>query len=165
VLNDLCFRRIDVPGESWPVKLNTYQAATIFQTPAWLEFLSRTQQGEPVVAAFVVQKFGVRILGNPFPGWSTAYMGLVPTHGLDRGKSVEAPIDFAFRELKCIHLEIMDRNLKANDLRGLDVQYRLHRGFEIDLTCSEEALFPNMSSACRRCIRKAQKEVFPSRSA
>ena len=35
---------------------------------------------------------------------------------------------------------------------------RLCQGFEVDLTLDEEKLFSRMSSACRRCIRKAEKE-------
>jgi hypothetical protein len=52
----------------------------------------------------------------------------------------------------------MDRNLSSGDLDGLDVPCRMYRGFEIDLTRDENELFANMTSACRRCIRKAEKE-------
>ena len=34
----------------------------------------------------------------------------------------------------------------------------LYHGFEIDLTKTENELFAKMTSACRRCIRKAEKE-------
>ena len=165
------FERLHVQDRDWLAETDVGQAGTIFQTPAWLKFLSQTQDGEPVVAAIregretlgyftgmVVQKLGVRILGSPFPGWSTAYMGLTLAGGTDRTKVVEALIDFAFRELGCVHLEMMDRSLTTSDFGGLGVQYRLYRGFEIDLTCKDDKLFTNMSSACRRCIKKAQKE-------
>ena len=45
-----------------------------------------------------------------------------------------------------------------NDLEGLDVQYRVYHGYEIDLTRDENELFAKMTSACRRCVRKAAKE-------
>ncbi len=69
-----------------------------------------------------------------------------------------ALIEFAFQKLGCVHLEMMDRNLTVRDLDGLGVQHRVYRGFEIDLTPNEDELFSNMTSACRRCIRKAEKE-------
>lgn len=53
---------------------------------------------------------------------------------------------------------MLDRHGTLKDPDGLDVQYRVYRGFEIDLTDDEDELFSNMTSACRRCIRKAEKE-------
>jgi hypothetical protein len=85
-------------------------------------------------------------------------MGFALSAGADRRRAVQALVDFAFQELGCVHLEMMDRNLTASDFWGLDVQYRVYRGFEIDLTREEDELFSRMSSACRRCVRKAEKE-------
>ncbi len=140
------FERLDVRGGDWPAKIDSKQAGTIFQTPAWLEFLSKTQHGEPVIAALmegretfgyftglIVRKFGLRILGSPFRGWTTDYMGLALSAGAERRRAVQALIKFAFQELGCVHLEMLDRTLTVSDLGGLGVQYRLYRGFEIDL--------------------------------
>src|SRR4029077_20026021 len=128
----------------------------------------KTQSAEPVVArlrngeqtlgyfvGLIVRKFGLRILGSPFPGWTTSYMGLCLSPGTSRRLAVEALIHFAFQELRCVHLEIMDRNLYLDELSGLGMDHRLVKGFEIDLSQSEDLLFSRMSSACRRCIRKA----------
>jgi predicted N-acyltransferase len=64
---------------------------------------------------------------------------------------------FAFGELGCMHIEIMDRNLTAEDYDLAGYRYRYFNGFEIDLTLDEDTLFKNMKPACRRCIRKADK--------
>lgn len=165
------FERVDFRNHDWPAKIDGKEDGTIYQTPAWLAFLARTQHGELVVGALregretigyfiglIVQKLGLRILGSPFPGWSTGYMGFSLPTGADRSQTVQALIDFAFQELGCVHLEILDRNLTVSDLGGLGVQYRVYRGFEIDLTRDEDALFSNMTSACRRCIRINEKE-------
>ena len=164
------FECLDIHDDKWETKTRSNLSGTIYQTSAWLTFLSETQHGRPIVAALkegrktrgyftgmIVNKFGVQILGSPFPGWSTAYMGLALSAGVDRGRAVQALIDFAFQELGCIHLEMMDRNLTVRDLGELDLQYRMYCGFEIDLTRDEHELFSRMSSACRRCIRKAEK--------
>ena len=165
------FERLDVRGDDWFAKIDSKQAGTIYQTPAWLAFLSRTQHGELVVGALregretigyftglIVRKLGLRILGSPFPGWSTDYMGFTLSAGVDSRQAVRALIKFAFQDLGCVHLEMMDRNLTVNEVGGLAVQYRVYRGFEIDLTRDEDELFSSMTSACRRCIRKAEKE-------
>jgi hypothetical protein len=164
------FERADPLSADLTKNMHAFPGRTIFQTPAWLTFLSETQNAEPVVAALkegrqtvgyftglIVRKFGFKILGSPFRGWTTDYMGLTLSNKVSRREAVPALLDFAFQELGCSHVEMMDRRLTVNDLEGLDVQFDVYRSYEIDLTQSEEALFANMTSACRRCIRKAEK--------
>jgi hypothetical protein len=168
------FQRLNSRCDDWSANIKTLEAGgagTIFQAPAWLAFLSATQHGEPVLAALtdgnsyigyftgmIIRKAGLRILGSPFPGWTTDYMGLAISPDTDRRMAVRALIDFAFHELGCAHLEVMDRNLTLSDLDGLGVQHRMYRGFEIDLKRDESEIFSKMTSACRRCVRKAAKE-------
>lgn len=165
------FERLDISLENRFATISSHYSHTIFQTPAWLAFLSETQRGEPVIAALkegqatlgyftgmIVRKFGFRILGSPFPGWSTSYMGFHLTAEVDKRQAIQTLIDYAFGELGCVHFEMMDRTLTLKDLEGLSVEYRLLHGFEIDLKRSEDELFSGMTSACRRCIRKAKKE-------
>ena len=165
------FERLDLSIDDWSANLKVLEAGTVYQTPTWLEFLSATQHGEPVFAALtdghshigyftgmIIRKAGLRILGSPFPGWTTDYMGLAVSPDTDRRAALRALSHFAFHELGCVHFEVMDRNLTVNDLDGLGVQHRIYRGFEIDLTRDENELFAKMTSACRRCVRKAAKE-------
>ncbi len=165
------FERLDLASDDWFSEIKALEVGRVYQTPAWLAFLSATQHGEPVVAllkddnfaigyftGMIIRKAGLRILGSPFPGWTTDYMGLALSPRVDRRSAVRALINFAFRELRCVHLEVMDRNLTMSDLDGLGMQHRAYHGFEIDLTSEENELFANMTSACRRCVRKAQKE-------
>lgn len=143
---------------------------TLFQTSAWLEFIREAQRAEPVVAALmdaasvvgwftglVVRKFGFRILGSPFPGWTTSYMGFNLAPGISRRAAARALVPLA-RKLRCVHIELMDRRLTIEDAKSLGWAYRLFGGFEIDLTQPEDSVFGNMSSPCRRCIRKAERE-------
>lgn len=167
----LRFTRIDAASREWSEALSSYQDRTAFQNPAWLAFLADTQDGEPVVAALkqgqqtvgyfvglVIKKFGLRILGSPFPGWTTSYMGLCLDEHITRRQAIEALVPFAFEELQCVHLEMMDRRLTIDEVAALGFDFHTYKGFEVDLTLTEEVLFGNMDSACRRCIRKAEKE-------
>jgi hypothetical protein len=166
----LTFERIDIGSFQWGEIINNYPHRTIYQTPAWLSFVARTQNAEPVIAALkdgrqtvgyftglIVCKFGFRLLGSPFPGWTTFYMGLCLSPGISRRMAIEALVRFAFEDLRCIHLEIMDRNLTVNELSNLNFEYKIQQSFEIDLTKNEEKLFSNMAKSCQRCIRKAEK--------
>src|SRR5688572_12965871 len=101
------FERLNIRNHEWPTKIDGKQAGTIFQTPAWFDFLSITQHGELVVGALregretigyftglIVRKLGLRILGSPFPGWSSDYMGFVLSGGADRRRAVQALVNY-----------------------------------------------------------------------
>lgn len=142
----------------------------VFQTRAWLEFLRETQGAEPVVAALrrdgqtvgrftgaTVRRFGIRILGSPFPGWTTGWMGFSLAPGVDRWEAAAALVRFAFEDLRCHHLELRDRLLEGDAPPGLRLTRSDAETYEVDLSDDEESIFGRMSSACRRAIRKSEK--------
>jgi hypothetical protein len=163
----LTLERIVVTGREWH-RMDGFADREVFQTREWLEFLARTQHAEPVVAAvlddgehvgyftgLIVRRFGIRILGSPFPGWTTESMGFNLTEGVDRRAAAAALVPFAFRALGCAHLELKDRRLESPDLQGFKTV--LTHTFEVDLADEEEAIFARMSSACRRAVRRGEK--------
>jgi hypothetical protein len=129
-----------------------------------------TQGAESVVAAlrengetvgfftgWTVRRYGIRILGSPFPGSTTSYTGFNILPKVSRARALEALADFAFHDLACLHLELMDRYLRPEDGTQSGFVYSNLSTYEIDLTRKEDELFGAMDSACRRCIRKAAK--------
>ncbi len=165
----LAWKMVDLETCDWD-ELNRFPDRTIFQTPAWLEFISRSQHATPVVArlhddgrtvgyftGLIVRKFGLRILGSPMPGWTTSYLGFNLLPEFPRREALRGLARFAFKELGCVHVEILDRHMTLEDAKGFGYDYHTFPTYEIDLTQSEDTLFANMTSACRRCIRKAQK--------
>lgn len=163
------FKRLDFNDMDWSL-LDAARDRTIFQTRAWLEFVSETQGGEPMIAAMrkdgetvgyftgiLLRRFGINILGSPFPGWTTSYMGFNLLADISRSEAFKYLLRFAFQELKCQHVEVLDRGATFEDLEELDGKIRRASGFEIDLRQDEEAIFGRMTSACRRCIRQSTK--------
>ena len=143
---------------------------TIHQTSDWLRFVAATQKAEPVIAVveagsrivgrftgLLVKKTGMRILGSPFQGWTTSYMAFNLEPSISRMEALNALQQFAFRDLGCIHFEVMDRRISIEDAQRAGLPFQVHPGFEIDLSRSEDELLAAMNSACRRCIRKAEK--------
>ena len=68
--------------------LDSFADRTVFQTREWVNFVAETQKARPVVVelseagrvvgyftGLTFTRFGVRILGSSFPGWTTPYMG------------------------------------------------------------------------------------------
>lgn len=167
----LHLERLDESSVDWD-ELDAYTDRNVFQTREWLEFVRKTQQAEPVIAAvrregetlgfftgLVVRRYGIRILGSPLRGWTTAYLGFNLREGVARRDAVEALPPFAFRTLGCMHLELRDRQLTVDDVAGLGFDWgpRWMTILEVSLREPEEEIFARVTSACRRCIRKAEK--------
>jgi hypothetical protein len=164
------FERINLDAAEWGRRLSAFPDRIVHQSPAYIAFLAETQKAEPVLAALkegnetlghftglIVRKFGLKILGSPFRGWSTPYMGFNLLPAVPRRTAVEALSGFAFRELGCIHVEVTDFHLTPEDIRGLGFGHEVHATIVNDLTQTEEALFRNMNSYRRRDIRRAEK--------
>jgi len=162
------FKVMDQATIPWD-RLDSFPDRTIFQTQPWLEFLKVTQgvkplvieitQGETVVGYFtgaLFKKFGVRILGSSFPGWTTAHMGfnLLPDTPLDL--VAQELIAFAFSVLKCWHIEINDKHLRIEQINNVypAARHRVAPGWIVDIGGTEDAVFKRMSSNRRRCIKK-----------
>jgi hypothetical protein len=166
----LQLERADLADVDWD-QLDAFADRTVFQTREWLDFLVATQGGEPVVArvwdrdeqlgwftGMKVKRYGVSILGSPFRGWTSGPMGFNLHEGAARDAAVEALIRFAFGELRCVYLELLDRRLSFEELEGVPrAELAPFKTFEVDLTAAEDDLFAAMSSACRRAVRRGRK--------
>src|SRR5262249_9148461 len=88
----------EIPWEA----LDAFEDGVVFQTREWLNFLAESQGGQPVVAeiqdgrtvagyfsGMVVKKFGLRILGSSFPGWTTPYIGFNLHREYDRADMLD----------------------------------------------------------------------------
>jgi len=165
----IALERLNIDEVPWE-RLDAFGDRTVYQTRAWLDFVAETQGAEPIVAAVLdgpetigyftgltVRKMGLRVLGSPFKGWTTAYQGFNLPPGATRRRVLEELPSFAFDGLGCHYLELVDRSVGEDDYRGLSYTAEFFRGYEIDLTQSEDELFAAMKGACRRCVRKADK--------
>jgi CelD/BcsL family acetyltransferase involved in cellulose biosynthesis len=167
----LTLERIDPTIEDWR-RMDAHPDRLLFQTKAWVDFVAGAQGAVPIVAevrdggqlagwftGLVVRRFGIPILGSPFPGWTTSSMGFTLEDGVDRRDASLALERFAFGPARVLHFEFKDRRIEsAADLAGLGFSYSPSVTYEIDLTLSESELFERMTSACRRAIRKSEKE-------
>jgi len=65
--------------------------------------------------------------------------------------------EMAWGALKCVHLEVSDPYFTEDDGRELGFDISYYKSYRTDLRKSEQELFHSMDSACRRCVRKAEK--------
>lgn len=154
-----------------PARLDRFEDRVFSQRLPWLAFVRSFTGGEIVLAALRdtgedvgyfaglrFRPFGLMpVLGSPFRGWTTAYMGFSLAPGIARADALRALPSLAFDELGCLHLELTDRHVGPGEGVGLGFAERRIDNFRSDLTESEDALFGRMTSACRRAIRKGEK--------
>jgi Acetyltransferase (GNAT) domain len=163
------FYPIDINAADWE-RLDSFSDRTVFQTREWLQFIAETQNAQPQLAelrenrdvlgyftGLTFSKFGMKILGSSFPGWTTPYIGFNLCPGVPRSSALEALETFAWDDLKCLHIEVSDPNFSFEDGDAAAFKTEYYGSYRTDLTRSEEELFNSMESSCRRCIRKAEK--------
>jgi hypothetical protein len=156
------------PG--WWAHLEQFPDHLTFHTEEWIRFIADTQRATPVFAevrdgssvvgyfhSLMIRRFGLNILGSPFPGWATMYMGFNLLPGVPRWEALQALEQFAFRDLGCMYVEVADRLFTPEDAIRSGFEQRCYNSYEHDLTQSEEILFRGMTKNYRRCIRKADR--------
>ncbi|MEM7173051.1 MAG: GNAT family N-acetyltransferase [Pseudomonadota bacterium] len=143
----------------------------MFQRPHWLAYIQDFTGGDVVVLALydgnnlagffsgvIIKKFGIPILGSPFRGWMTGYMGFNLLPDASRIEAIKCVELFAFRELGCWHLEILDYGLSFEEAESMGYDFRRFETYLTDLRVSKDDIFSGMSSSCRRAYRKSVKE-------
>ena len=150
--------------------LDKFTDRTVFQTAGWVRFVRETQGATPVLAelkergkvvgyftGLTIERFGVKVLGSSFPGWTTPYMGFNLSPGVSRGAALAAIEQLAWHDLRCLHIEVSDPLFAVDDGEALGFDCEFYSSYRTDLTRTEDEIFQSMDSACRRCIRKAEK--------
>lgn len=167
----ITLERVGMDAVPWE-ELDRRADRSIFQTREWLQFIAATQRAEQVVAVIkdrgvvighfsglIARRFGLRILGSPFRGWTTPRMGVNLEPGAVLGDVLEALPHFAFKQLRCNVLQLSERRYSSVDWTTSATSFcvRREQNLEIDLTQSEDRLFANMATAKRRGARKAAR--------
>ncbi|HEX6802713.1 MAG TPA: GNAT family N-acetyltransferase [Terriglobales bacterium] len=160
---------VDPKNVNWE-HLDNFADRTVFQTREWLNFVAETQRATPVVAelrqdgeiagyfsGLTFSRMGVKVLGSSFPGWTTPYIGFNLVPGASRAEALAAIEKLAWDTLKCLHMEVSDPYFAPEDGQASGFTCEYYISYRTDLTQSEEQLFSGMDSACRRCVRKAEK--------
>jgi hypothetical protein len=163
------FRVLSFDQVDWPT-LDRFDDRLVFQTREWLAFIIESQHARPVVASLsdngqvvgyftglVIKRMGIRILASPLPGWTTQYMGFNLLPQVSRAEALRALEDFAFHELKCLHLEVTDRFSTPEEGERLGFACELRHTLVSDLSPPEDELFRSLNHSVRGAIRKAQK--------
>src|SRR5260370_1804189 len=124
------FSPIDIKAANWK-RLDQFADRTVFQTREWLQFVAESQNALPVLAelrekndvigyfsGLTFSKFGMKVLGSSFPGWTTPYIGFNLNPGIPRRAALEALEKFAWDALNGLPLEVSDPNFTFEHARS-----------------------------------------------
>lgn len=162
-------RRLSLDEVDWD-RLDGLDDRVLFQTRAWLSFVTETRGAEPVVAALldgsevcgwftglVTTRLRLRVLGAPLPGWNTPYLGFNLLPGVKHSDAVQALLPYAFGELRCAHVELCDRWGEAPSVADQRVRQEPALTFVVDLRPEQPLIRARMTSGTRQNLRKAER--------
>lgn len=152
-------------------EFNSFGDKLIFQTKEWLSFVAQAQNAAPVVVrisedekfigyftGLLFKKFGINIIGSPFRGWSTSYMGFNLKDGVERAAVIMPLWDFLKREYRCVYCEIIDRFITEEQAKNAGLSFNFQCSYCLDIGGSEEELLGSFTKHCRKQIRQSAKK-------
>lgn len=142
----------------------------IYQTKEWINFICETQNVKPIIlritddkafvgyfTCFLFSKFGIKIIGSPFRGWTTLYMGFNVAEGVDRASLVKPVWQYLKKQYNCMYMEIIDRHLTFDDVQREGLLADKQETYIKDISEDIEQVFKSFSSTCKNQIRRYEK--------
>lgn len=145
---------------------------SIFTTVEWLAFIERDQKhltpivlqilkGERLIGyfcSFLFKKAGLKIIGSPFRGWSTCYMGFNLNPEIDVFSVLPFLKDFLFNNFSCHFIEIVDSAISLDRAIIHDYYARPEGTLLLDIDKTDQELFKIFKVDCRNYIRQFEKK-------
>jgi len=164
------FERVDIDTVS--KEADFYEDRLIFHTKEWIELINNTHNVEPIFlkifadgkhigffTGFLFSKFGIRIVGSPFRGWTTLYMGFNLKNNIEvkRAEIVNPLWAYLKKTYHCVYCEIIDRFITEDDAKQYGLEYTLQGSYGIDISGTEDELLARFGKHCRKQIRQFER--------
>jgi len=148
---------------------NSFSDKLIFQTKEWITFINSTQNVKPIVlrimddssfvgyfTGFLFSKFGIRIVGSPFRGWTTLYMGFNIKDGcqIERASLIDPLWKFLKKRYGCVYCEIIDRYITDESADKYGLEYDHQGSLLLTTQGSDAELLSGYTKHCRKHIRQ-----------
>lgn len=152
------------------IKKNNKFEDNIFMTKEWLSFLESNGKGKSIILeiskdkkviglfiGLIFKKFGFRILGSPFEGWATCNMGFLANQDINKIELIDYIKEYAFKNLKCTHLEIVDNSLNYSEFSKYKYKCLPQKTYILDIDKTDEELLKSFKANGRKCIRQFER--------
>lgn len=142
----------------------------VFTSTNWIKFIKEDQNANPLIvkieknnkclgyfSALSFKKYGIKIIGSPFTGWSTCHMGIDLIEKQDKIDIYNAIIPYLFKTEKCKYIQINDRDISLETAHQSKIPFKIIRSLELKINITDNLLFKNMKSDCRNFIRQFER--------
>lgn len=149
----------------------SFSHKNIFTTLEWLEYIKEDSASEPVIiriekdgsfigyfTGMVFKKFGIKIIGRPFEGWSTCFMGFDLKDKYDRMEIINELSLYLFKEFRCLYIEIADRFISVQEAADNGFTVIPVDTLELDVNKTDDELFKVFKTDCRNFIRQFERK-------
>lgn len=168
------FKRIDFDQLS-EVKFNDFPSKTVLTTKDWIKFVEEDSRVTPYIlevykdeefcgyfSALCTKKFFFKIVGSPFPGWSTLFMGFdLLNDEIEREGILPDLVKFIKSDTKCHYIQISDRAFSFDRLEELRKSTKCYiesfETLELSIDGDDAFFFKNMKTDCRNFIRQFER--------
>lgn len=147
---------------------------TVLTTKEWIDFIVEDSKANPYIiritqnkhfvgyfSALIVSKFGIKILGSPFPGWSTPFMGFDLKEGYVREDILEELLPYIIEETGCLYIQISDRLFDFDRLEAikkkLSIVISKSETLELGIEGDDALQYKKMKTDCRNFIKQFER--------
>ena len=151
-----------------------YSLKSVLTTKEWIKFVENDSKVKPVIirikekesflgffVGFETKKLGITIIGSPFPGWSTPYLGLDVEGSAKKTDIIPELVDYLKRIHRALYIQITDREISFEDANSLLKRsgYSIEKSetLELSIDMDDEHLYKQMKTDCRNFIKQFER--------
>jgi len=151
-------------------EFNMYSRKPIFTSKVWLSFLKKDSSAQPAVFRITkdnlfvgyfpmmfIRKYGIKIAGSPFRGWSTCWMGIEVENVQEKTQILEELVEILFRNYGVLYCEVTDRDIQKQELIEKKIRYYTYETLELEIQKSDEELWKIFKTDCRNFLRQFER--------
>jgi len=151
-------------------EFNGFQNKSLFTTIPWIRFIAKESNATPLIiriteddrfvgyfSSLVIRKFGLKIIGSPFSGWSTCYMGIDTDFANEKCDVIKQLVPFLYQNVKCQFIQIIDREISIENAKENGFDSIPIRTLELNISGNKDNLLKQMKPDCRNFIRQFEK--------
>lgn len=151
-------------------KYEAFLDKIVFNTIPWINYICEDSNGSAIFVRItedkklvgyftgvLINKFGIKILGSPFPGWSTCHMGIDTDQPDLKAEIITQIVPYLYKTTKCKYIEICDRDISEKEAKLRGFTYKKVGTLELPIAMTDQELFKNMKTDCRNFIRQFER--------
>jgi Acetyltransferase (GNAT) domain len=159
------FEEIQSPS-AFDAELKNLSEGSVFVSEAWLDFTAKASSGRFIglrirdgagktglFAGVLFRRLGLKIIGSPFPGWGTSYMGVCGMLPLDHSLVSEL-LTYLFGRYGAHYIEMINPPGTGSLTSGIGYTVSQIDSLLLPLVDGQEVLYAHLQGDCRTCLRQ-----------